>query len=277
MKPFTFLLALGCLLSSTLASDPVRDVQGALKKEGFYYGEVTGTENAETNAAIRRFQIRNGIAVTGKLNGETLAALGLGPKSARPAANAPAPAPVAGPSPAAQLNPPAPAQAAPPAVARAAANPPAKRPGDAAPEPVPAIEPGASAGRSVRDGFAVVDPPAPIPAAISTPTAMIFRGTPYANAARDVQRDMIRRAQSIMAARRNYRGPLDGLAGPATSEAIFVYQAETGLPRSGRLDLETLAEMNLLPPRPPGSPPLKPFYNPNRRRDSSVTVDFWAR
>jgi peptidoglycan hydrolase-like protein with peptidoglycan-binding domain len=272
MKPFTFLLALGCLLSSALASDPIRDAQTALKKEGFYYGEVTGSEDAETGAAIRRFQIRNGISVTGKLNGETLAAMGLGQKNARPAANAPAPAPVAGPSPAAQLNPPAPAQIAPANVARQ------PMPGlEAAPDPAPASESSAAARHSVRDGFAVVDPPSPIPAPVSTPTSMMFRGTPFADAPREVQQGMIRRAQVVMAARRNYRGPLDGVAGPATSEAVFMFQTETGLRRSGRLDVETLTEMNLLPPRPPGGPPLKPFYNPNRRRDSSVTVDFWVR
>lgn len=272
MKPFTFLLALGCLLSSAFAGDPMRDVQTALRKEGFYYGEVTGSENAETGAAIRRFQIRNGISVTGKLNGETLAAMGLGPKSAKPVANAPAPAPVAGPPPAAQLNPPPPAQVAPADVARQ------PMPGvEAAPDPTTASELGAAARRSVRDGFAVVDPPSPIPAPVSTPMATMFRGTPFANAPREVQQGTIRRAQSIMAARRSYRGPLDGVAGPATSEAIFIFQAETGLPRSGRLDFETLGEMNLLPPPLPGGPLLKPFTNPNRRRGSSVTVDFWAR
>jgi len=106
---------------------------------------------------------------------------------------------------------------------------------------------------------------------------MTFRGTPYADAPREVQQNTVRRAQSIMAARRHYRGPIDGVAGPATSEAIFLYQAENELSRTGRLDLETLAEMSLLPSRPPGGPLLKPFYNPNRRRDSSVAWDFWIR
>ena len=39
------------------------------------------------------------------------------------------------------------------------------------------------------------------------------------------------------------------------------------------LDADTLAEMKLLPQPAPGSPLLKPFYNPNRRRDRSVSSE----
>ena len=105
----------------------------------------------------------------------------------------------------------------------------------------------------------------------------MFRDTPYADAPREVQMGVVRRAQAVMAARQFYRGPLDGAAGPATSEAIFMFQAEAGLRRTGRLDSDTLAEMNLLPPPLRGNPLLKPFYNPNRRRDRSVSWDYWLR
>src|ERR1043166_8335047 len=55
----------------------VESVQQALKDEGFYYGEVNGDMNANLTAAIRRYQIRNGLQVSGELNDETLRSLGI--------------------------------------------------------------------------------------------------------------------------------------------------------------------------------------------------------
>ena len=63
------------LVRSAVADPTVQQAQEALKAQGFYYGEVTGQKNADTTAAIRRFQIRNGLQVTGELNDETLLAL----------------------------------------------------------------------------------------------------------------------------------------------------------------------------------------------------------
>src|SRR6266404_5863886 len=54
------------------ADQAIQNVQQALKDQGFYYGEITGTKDADTTAAIRRYQIRNGLQVTGDLNEETL-------------------------------------------------------------------------------------------------------------------------------------------------------------------------------------------------------------
>src|SRR5262249_33435235 len=59
------------------ADQLVESVQQALKDEGFYYGEVSGEMNVNLTAAIRRFQIRNGLRVTGELNDETLQSLGI--------------------------------------------------------------------------------------------------------------------------------------------------------------------------------------------------------
>src|SRR3981081_2481706 len=73
------------------ADQTIESVQQALKDQGFYYGEVTGEKNADTTAAIRRFQIRNGLQISGELNDETLKALRSN------ASSAPAPAPVASP------------------------------------------------------------------------------------------------------------------------------------------------------------------------------------
>ena len=81
------LLVLALLMVSSLwADDLTRAVQQRLKDQGFYYGEVDGRGGDETSAAIRRYQIRYGLKVTGQLNDETLHALGMSRDSlARPA------------------------------------------------------------------------------------------------------------------------------------------------------------------------------------------------
>ncbi|PYK86609.1 MAG: hypothetical protein DMF47_05760, partial [Verrucomicrobia bacterium] len=68
---------------STLRTDQtIQSVQQALKDQGFYYGEVSGQKNADTSAAIRRYQIRKGLQVSGELNPETLRSLGDGSNTA---------------------------------------------------------------------------------------------------------------------------------------------------------------------------------------------------
>ena len=69
-----FVIAL-CLAGVTRADQTVQSVQQALKDQGFYYGNVTGEKSAETTAAIRRYQIRSALQVTGELNPETLRSL----------------------------------------------------------------------------------------------------------------------------------------------------------------------------------------------------------
>src|SRR3954453_12120819 len=59
-------------VSLVRADEAIRSLQQTLKSQGFYYGAVTGDKNAETTAAIRRYQIRNGLKVTGEINEETL-------------------------------------------------------------------------------------------------------------------------------------------------------------------------------------------------------------
>ena len=61
-----------CAISLVRADEAIRSLQQTLKSQGFYYGAVTGDKNAETTAAIRRYQIRNGLQVTGEINEETL-------------------------------------------------------------------------------------------------------------------------------------------------------------------------------------------------------------
>src|SRR5437762_13628354 len=68
-------------LGSARADQTVQSVQQALKDQGFYYGNVTGEKSVETTAAIRRYQIRNGLQVTGEINPETLRSLNISSNS----------------------------------------------------------------------------------------------------------------------------------------------------------------------------------------------------
>jgi peptidoglycan hydrolase-like protein with peptidoglycan-binding domain len=64
-----------CLAGLVRADQTIQSVQQALKDQGFYYGNVTGDKSAETTAALRRYQIRNGLQVTGETDPETLRSL----------------------------------------------------------------------------------------------------------------------------------------------------------------------------------------------------------
>lgn len=70
------------LVGSVRADQTIQSVQQALTDQGFYYGNVTGEKSAETTAAIRRYQIRNGLQVNGEINSETLRSLNVSSNSA---------------------------------------------------------------------------------------------------------------------------------------------------------------------------------------------------
>lgn len=72
MKRLLCLVVTFCGVNFVQADQTIRSLQQTLKDQGFYYGTVTGDKSAETTAAIRRYQIRNGLQVTGGLNEETL-------------------------------------------------------------------------------------------------------------------------------------------------------------------------------------------------------------
>ena len=67
---FTF-----CVAVAVAADDNIRKAQARLKAEGFYFGEVSGTFDNDTSAAITRYQIRNGLQITGQLDHQTATAL----------------------------------------------------------------------------------------------------------------------------------------------------------------------------------------------------------
>jgi peptidoglycan hydrolase-like protein with peptidoglycan-binding domain len=218
-----------------LADPKIESVQQALKDEGFYYGEINGNKDADTTAAIRRYQIRNGLQITGDLNDETLKALGVDSSGGRVAVKA---------SP----------TVAPPAPDTSDLKAPLKQEPETEPSQVPT---------NPLTGQPFPEPPrqgqAPNGGAFPAHPAEDFAGTPYQSAPPDVQRNIIVAAQNVLAHRGLYRGPMDGLVSPDFEFSLRAYQSRVRLPVTGRLDLETLAALELLPG---GN---RPVYIPRRR------------
>jgi peptidoglycan hydrolase-like protein with peptidoglycan-binding domain len=208
----------------------IERVQQALKEQGFYYGEMTGETNANLTAAIRRYQIRNGLAVNGELNSETLRSLGINSSASGQATVKVGPSPSPGTS---GLKEGSSGETA--GVAPVPLQPPSSPPQERQLYPSNPVAPGTSLGP-------------------------LFVGTPYANALPDVQRNVVLSAQIALARRGLYRGEIDGLYGPAVEFSLRAYQAHTGLPVTGRFDLETLGALQLLPRA------RAPIFNPFRQR-----------
>jgi peptidoglycan hydrolase-like protein with peptidoglycan-binding domain len=184
-----------------------------LKDQGFYYGEITGRKDSDTTAAIRRYQIRNGLKITGELDVETQHSLRItGTGSTQPRI--------------------APQQRQPEDDSELRDNKPRSY------EPPPRY-------RSPRD-FA---PPtyAPEPYRYRQETYGIFDGTPYERSSVDVQQRIIFDAQIFLARRGYYRSDIDGIYGPGTEFALRAFQSRSGLPATGRFDLPTLGALGLMP------------------------------
>ena len=208
-------LAIFCAANLARAqSDPViASTQQVLKDQGFYYGEITGKKDADTSAALRRYQIRNGLQVTGELNAETQKTLGV--KGTTAAAPIPR------------------ATAAPPKIT---STPPPENSDQHTDAPV---------RREQEESY---DEP---PRGAAPSEALM--GTPYQNASPDVQRRIIMTAQNLLARRGYLRSAIDGEFGPETQFALRAFQARFHMVSSGRLDRETLAVMGLMPgQRSPG-------------------------
>ena len=213
MNRTLFLTALILFVGWSLAwaDSAVQSAQQKLKDGGFYYGEINGQKDAETAAAIRRYQIRNGLQITGELNPETLRSLGVTSKPA----STPAPRPQHTPGP-------------PP-------------PDYVTPTPAPRT----TALPQPQTNEDYEDAPEPPPPRVESAT--IFGGTPYEAAPPQVQQDIVARAQMVLLRLGYYRDAIDGLYGPAMNSALRNYQARFGLEPSGRFDVETLASLSLLP------------------------------
>lgn len=210
------------------ADQTIESAQQTLKDHGFYYGEITGEKDADTTAAIRRYQIRNGLQITGELNEETLRSLRSNPAGPSP------PVAKAAPSPQTDLS-----------DLRddsrrdsARVNPPPPQPFSDVPHDRQPVQP--NAGALVRPGGG------------------LFAGTPYEGAPSDVQRNVIADAQKILTRLGLFRNPIDGMFGADLEFSLRAYQSRVGLPTTGRLDLDSLAALKLLP----GAD--APIYRPRR-------------
>jgi peptidoglycan hydrolase-like protein with peptidoglycan-binding domain len=66
-------------LQENWGPDNVRAVQEKLRDSGLYFGEIDGVYSSELAAALGRYQIRNGLPITGQLDVATSKALGAKP------------------------------------------------------------------------------------------------------------------------------------------------------------------------------------------------------
>jgi peptidoglycan hydrolase-like protein with peptidoglycan-binding domain len=211
------------------ADEAVAEAQQILKDHGFYYGEITGQKDADTTAAVRRYQIRNGLQINGELNEETLRSLHTAPSSA-PAASAPPIAPV---------NPPP----------RPDTSDLRDRTSNTVPEPNAPSQsiypPPVPSGPSVSGQDRQIYPSNPVD--VPPPIGNLFVGTPYQNSPPDVRRDVLASVQDALASKDLYHGGIDGVYGPKIEFSLRAYQSRVGLAVTGRPDLETLAALELLP------------------------------
>jgi peptidoglycan hydrolase-like protein with peptidoglycan-binding domain len=208
------------------ADETVANAQQVLKDQGFYYGQVTGEKNPDTSAAIRRFQIRNGLQVTGELNDETVQSLQKAPAAT--------PAPAATVLPAPPVRPITPAPNGETSDLRDD-----NGPGNAAPNAGP--------GQQFAPPPAGLQAPTIYPGRPIPSGRRLLPGTPYENAPLEVQQKVVADAQTILTRRGLFKHEIDGVISPDLEFSLRAYQSRVGLQPTGRLDLETLAALELLP------------------------------
>jgi peptidoglycan DL-endopeptidase LytE len=237
MKNTLLVLLCAMAASSLLADDQTRAIQQRLKDQGFYYGEVDGQGGEETSAAIRRYQIRYGLRVTGQLNDETLHSLGMSRDSlARPAPGYQDNGGSPNRQPGGQYHQQPPYQQAP------YRQPPSEDYGQPMPQ---------------RPGPEDYDEAQPAPFSapeVATSYPRLFAGTIYERSPSQIQENVLFAIQGELMKRGFFRGIIDGRPGPATADAILRLQREEGLPMSGRLDNETLNELRAFPGQRNGPP-----------------------
>jgi peptidoglycan hydrolase-like protein with peptidoglycan-binding domain len=239
------LLSIGMFLlvaNTIFADDLTRAVQQRLKDQGFFYGSVNGQEGSETSAAIRRFQIRYGLKVTGQLDDATMRSMGLARNGSVP-------------------------------------SPGAKKDWDW--NQFSQQRPNDDAQANASRQYSQPDPngqnyddemePAPIPRSSYRGDSYygLFAGTVYEHAPAQVQENVLVSVQGELSKKGLFRAVIDGQPGPSTSDAIARFQQREDLPVSGRLDEETLDALRALPGQRNG-PPSRPTYAP---RDHPQTLD----
>jgi peptidoglycan hydrolase-like protein with peptidoglycan-binding domain len=222
------LCALGLMAANSLwADDLTQAVQQRLRDQGFYYGEVDGRGGDETSAAIRRYQIRHGLKVTGQLNDETLHTLGISSGgAAQPAPGYQEEGPTAGP------------------------------PNDPYDRQLPRQYDGRPIPRPVGpEDYNQMQPPSSVVPEMVTSLPRLFAGTIYERSPDQIQENVLYAVQGELMRRGFFRGVINGRLGPATSNAILRLQQNDGLPLTGRLDNETLNDLGAFPGQRNGPPP----------------------
>lgn len=209
----TVILMIG-LAPLTRADSTVQEAQQELKEQGYYFGQINGEKDADTIAAIRRFQIRSGLSITGELDEQTLRAL----RSATASSSAPTNTPQ-----------------------------PQRREDEQSEEATP----------PPREA----QTPRVEPAPSSQAAASIFSNTPYEMAPPELQQRVVVGAQTLLRRRGFYKGVSDGIFSPNLEFSIRAFQSRVGIVPNGRLDMETLAALGLLPGQNG-----RPFMEMPRRR-----------
>jgi peptidoglycan hydrolase-like protein with peptidoglycan-binding domain len=230
-RPLLFIF--GVLFASSLwADDLTRELQQRLKDQGFYYGDVDGQPGDETSAAIRRYQIRYGLKVTGQVNDETLHSLGLSATgAASPPPQRPLPAPQEQPS-----------------------SPDREPDGGDYREPPGHYDAQPFARPDDQEDYDEMRPPSfPAPRVAATFT-QLFAGTIYEGAPDQIQENVLYAVQGELLRRGFFRGEINGRPGPATTYALVQMQEVEGLPVTGRLDNETLNDLRAFPGQRNGPP-----------------------
>jgi peptidoglycan hydrolase-like protein with peptidoglycan-binding domain len=205
MKLLLCLVAMLCAAGFVQADQTIRSLQQTLKDKGLYYGSVTGEKSAETAAAIRRYQIRNGLKVTGEINDETLRSLGSSSNSVA-------------------------------AASQSNAKPAASRPASIRPDANSPITQSSSLPLSEQPDVAATSSDQPDVPATNPLSAASF----YQSASVRVNRRIIAEAQYQLMSRGYYRGRIDGSYGRRTAVGLRAFQSDSGLVPTGRVDMETL-------------------------------------
>ena len=260
------------------ADEALRRIQQELRDQGFYYGPVDGSPGDETKQALRRYQIRNGLPVTGELDDETKRTIqktgdanqqASGGDGLKPTGypKRPLPAPGQPASPERQATPdagyqrptvrPAPNDDEQGNGGNADSDTPASRgpvtvrPNQDADDDAPVSRGPVNRRPDLRaDGGAPEDRPLPRNAVLpSAQLTTLFANTPYEFAPPPVQAGVLRDVQRILTRDGFYDGAVNGVPSEATAEALAEFQGVNRLHKTGRLDVSTLGVLHLLPGR----------------------------
>lgn len=171
------------------ADELTRAIQEELKNQGFYFSTPSGEMDEPTIAALKRFQIRNGLEPSGHADEATLKALQLSPTPQ------PTPPPIT-----------------PPKLSQ--------KDQEFLKSPMLEGEP---------DFY-----------------AFLFSRTPFESASRETQEQTLTKVQNRLDENGFYTGEINGQPSEELQLSIVRFQKSLGLPRTGKLDMETLKALGLL-------------------------------